>query len=78
VNVSRFGGRAVGIGGFVNISQGAKTIVYCGAFTAGGLKVTLIEIAPGVELERDVLASPSPCSQYPSRSSTSGGASCGP
>jgi propionate CoA-transferase len=111
VNVSRFGGRAVGIGGFVNISQGAKTIVYCGAFTAGGLKVatgdgqlrvltegkhrkfvdaveqisfsgayatkfgqrvvyvteravfelhdcrlTLIEIAPGVELERDVLA----------------------
>lgn len=111
VNVSRFSGRAVGIGGFVNISQGTKRIVYCGAFTAGGLKVetgngelhiitegahkkflghveeitfsgteaatrgqsvlyvteravfelrdgtmTLIELAPGVDLERDVLA----------------------
>jgi propionate CoA-transferase len=111
VNVSLFDGRAVGIGGFVNISQGTKTIVYCGAFTAGGLKIatgdgqlhivtegkhrkfidaveqisfsgsyatkfgqrvmyvteravfelregqmTLVEIAPGVDLERDVLA----------------------
>lgn len=39
VNVSRFNGRAVGIGGFVNITQGSPTIVYCGAFTAGGLQV---------------------------------------
>jgi propionate CoA-transferase len=110
VNVSRFSGRAVGIGGFVNVSNGTKAVVYCGSFTAGGLKVatgdgelhvvqegksrkflehveeisfsgpyaassgqrvlyvteravfelrdgrmTLIEIAPGVDLERDVL-----------------------
>ena len=110
VNVSRFSGRAVGIGGFVNVANGTKAVVYCGSFTAGGLKVatgdgelhvvqegrqkkflehveeisfsgpyaarsgqrvlyvteravfelrdghmTLVEIAPGVDLERDVL-----------------------
>jgi propionate CoA-transferase len=111
VNVSRFGGRIVGPGGFINISQNAKCVVFGGTFTAGAselawpggamriardgakpkfvaaveqitysgryarvcgraaLYVTeravfrlvdggleLIEIAPGVELERDILA----------------------
>lgn len=110
LNVSKFGPRVVGPGGFINITQGSKKVVFCGTltngatldFTGGKLKVvsegktrkfvdhvdqitfsgkfaqsngipvlyiteravfelqdgevTLIEIAPGLDIERDVLS----------------------
>ena len=110
VNVSKFGPKIAGCGGFIDITQTAQKVVYCGTFTAKGLKIscsdaklvidnegsiqkfidhvqqitfsgefavkkkqpvlyvteravfeltekgmTLIEIAPGIDLEKDVL-----------------------
>ena len=111
VNASKLGGSMKGCGGFINISQMSKNIVFCFTFTSGGLKtltgdgklqivnegrnkkflnnieqvtfsseyavdsgqnvlfvtercvfkltkhgLELIEIAPGIDIERDILA----------------------
>ncbi|MEX3957689.1 acyl CoA:acetate/3-ketoacid CoA transferase [Trinickia sp. EG282A] len=53
VNVSKLGSTVVGPGGFMDIAQGARKIVFCGAFEAKGLRVrrksddTLEIVSPG-------------------------------
>jgi propionate CoA-transferase len=94
LTVSKFGSRLAGAGGFINISQNARKVVFAGTFMAGEVRkfvaevehrtysgehafargqqalyitercvfrlvadgLELVEIAPGVDLERDILA----------------------
>lgn len=41
INVHKFNGKTMGVGGFVDICQNSKKAIFCGTLKAGGLKVSI-------------------------------------
>ncbi|MGE5508857.1 MAG: acyl CoA:acetate/3-ketoacid CoA transferase [Chitinophagales bacterium] len=51
VNATKFGSRVAGAGGFIDITQGARCVVFCGTFTADGLEVDFVDGRPVIRTE---------------------------
>jgi propionate CoA-transferase len=51
INASRFANRVSGCGGFINISQNSKKVVFVGTFTSGGLKISVADGRIAIEQE---------------------------
>ena len=51
VNVSKFAGKVTGPGGFINITQGAKTVCFLGTFTAGKSEINVKD--GGIDIVRE-------------------------
>jgi propionate CoA-transferase len=43
INVSKFGPKIPGCGGFIDITQSAREVIFCGTFTASGLEISVEE-----------------------------------
>lgn len=54
LNVSKFGPKLAGSGGFIDISQSSKKVVFVGTFTANGLKVAVEQAQLRIQSEGKV------------------------